>query len=134
MGLLCNQTLLIFFCFAIKVKFLHIFARIITTYPSARPIAAAMAIKRFPDCTYTITGGIRSVLPYIHEFKSYAKGRWLGRELLEVLTKEFGAHPSSYWKAAIKGGHVRINNAVVQENYIFRNSDELLHRTHRQGR
>jgi tRNA pseudouridine32 synthase len=90
-----------------------------------------MATRRFQDCTYSIVGGIRSVLPYVHEFKSYAKGRWLGRELLEVLVKEFGAHPQSYWKTAIKHGHVRVNNRVVAENYKFRNSDELLHRTHR---
>ncbi len=74
---------------------------------------------------------VRSVVPYIHEFKTFAKGRWLGCELLAVLCKEFGAQPCSYWEEAIACGNVRINGKIVPLNYIFRNSDALLHRTHR---
>lgn len=80
---------------------------------------------------YHVADGTRRVLPYVHTFTSFAKGRWLGRPLLEVLSKEFGAHPVEYWKNAIKLGHVRINNKVVDESYVFRNSDQLIHRTHR---
>ena len=74
---------------------------------------------------------IRKVIPYIQEFETYAKGRWLGRSLVEVLTKEFGGHPEVYWKTAIKNGHVRINGKVTKEEYKLKNSDKLLHRTHR---
>jgi tRNA pseudouridine synthase 9 len=73
----------------------------------------------------------RYVKPYIQEFVTFAKGRWLGRELIEVLTREFGGHPFSYWKNAIKNGFVRVNNNKVDEKYRFKNSDALLHRTHR---
>ena len=31
---------------------------------------------------------IRHVIPYIQEFNTFAKGRWIGRELLEVLTRK----------------------------------------------
>ena len=80
---------------------------------------------------YIITDGVRYVKPYVHEFKTFAKGRWLGRELLEVLLKEFGSHPRSYWEEAIRVGNVRVNGNAVLPNYIFKNSDSLLHRTHR---
>lgn len=36
-----------------------------------------------------------------------------------------------YWDNAIRCGHVRINNNVVTNSYVIRNSDALLHRTHR---
>lgn len=74
---------------------------------------------------------IRQVKPYIQEFKTFAKGRWLGRDIIEVLTREFGGHPKEYWLNAVEKGHVRINNEIVPFNYKFRNSDVFLHRTHR---
>lgn len=76
---------------------------------------------------------IRHVRPYVQVFKTFAKGRWIGREIIEVLTREFGGHPEAYWKNAIHKGHVQINGKTVNENYRFKNSDSFLHRTHRYG-
>jgi len=73
----------------------------------------------------------RHVRPYVQDFKTFAKGRWIGREVLEVVCREFGAHPPSYWRSALRGGHVRVNGDKVAPEYRFRNSDSLLHRTHR---
>ena len=73
----------------------------------------------------------RYVKPYFQEFKTFAKGRWIGREVLEVFCREFGAHPPSYWKNAIRNGQVRINKDIIGADYRFKNSDALLHRTHR---
>lgn len=33
--------------------------------------------------------GLRKVYPYFHTFTSYVKGRWLGRTVWDVFTKEF---------------------------------------------
>ena len=89
----------------------------------------------FVKAEYIITNDganiIRSVKPYIQEFKTFAKGRWLGREVIEVLTREFGGHPKEYWLNAVEKGHVRINNEIVPFDYKFKNSDVFLHRTHR---
>jgi hypothetical protein len=74
---------------------------------------------------------IREVKPYIQEFNTFAKGRWLGRELIEVLSTEFGAHPLDYWKNAIGYGFIRINDKKTYEHYRFQNSDKLGHRAHR---
>ncbi len=74
---------------------------------------------------------IRHVKPYVQVHSTFAKGRWIGRELLEVLTREFGGHPLSYWQNAVVKGHVQVNRQIVPGNYKFKNSDAFLHRVHR---
>jgi tRNA pseudouridine synthase 9 len=83
------------------------------------------------EASYSIANGVRSVIPYVHEFTTYAKGRWIGREIIEVLTREFGGHPREYWENAIERGHVRVNNEMIPQTYRFKNNDAFLHRTHR---
>jgi hypothetical protein len=41
--------------------------------------------------------GLRKVKPYFFEYKSYAKGRWLGRKLLEVFSTEFRDRSADYY-------------------------------------
>ena len=74
---------------------------------------------------------IRYVKPYFQDFRTHAKGRWIGREIVEVFCREFGAHPKQYWTNAISNGQVKINGQIVGEDYRFRNSDLMVHRTHR---
>lgn len=87
------------------------------------------------QCEYIISSDsgryVRHVKPYFQEFRTFSKGRWIGREVLEVFCREFGAHPPSYWINALRNGQVRINNSIVSANYKFKNSDALLHRAHR---
>jgi hypothetical protein len=85
----------------------------------------------YSEADYVVADGMRSVIPYVHNFTTFAKARWIGREIIDVLTREFGGHPVEYWKNAIKFGHVRINGQSVSETYRFKNSDAMLHRTHR---
>jgi hypothetical protein len=85
----------------------------------------------YSEAEYSCSDGIRSVIPYVHEFTTHAKGRWVGREIIEVLTREFGGHPKEYWDNAITRGHVRINDKIVADQYRFKNNDAMLHRTHR---
>jgi 23S rRNA-/tRNA-specific pseudouridylate synthase len=93
--------------------------------------ASSKRTNPYLESEYSCSDGIRSVVPYVHEFTTFAKGRWLGREIIEVLTREFGGHPREYWDNAILRGHVRINNKIVLDTYRFKNSDAMLHRTHR---
>lgn len=74
---------------------------------------------------------VRHVTPYIQEFKTFAKGRWLGRELLEVLSAEFGGHTKEYWNQSVANGFVTVNSQEVAPNYKIKNSDGILHRSHR---
>ena len=38
---------------------------------------------------YEVKGQLRYVKPYTHEFKAFAKRRWIGCKLLDVFNKEF---------------------------------------------
>jgi hypothetical protein len=96
------------------------------------------SVEPLPEYEVTIredaTGNreeIRRVKPMIQSFETFAKGRWIGREMIDVLTKEFGGYSPEYWNMAFQLGNIRINGHPVPRNYIFRNSDRFLHRTHR---
>ena len=86
--------------------------------------------------TVFYTGGgeipmLRNVRPYVHRFRTHAKGRWLGRTLLEIHASEFGAQPHRYYEAAIDNGCITVNGAEVGTDYILRNGDVIEHATHR---
>jgi 23S rRNA-/tRNA-specific pseudouridylate synthase len=80
---------------------------------------------------YEMKDGLRRVIPYVFQYVTHAKGRWLNRQLQEVLSTEFGAHPSSYWAQCIAGGLVTVNDNVVDATYLLRNGDKVRHMTHR---
>lgn len=46
---------------------------------------------------YYFEDGMRKVKPYYFEYKSFAKGRWLGRPLLEVFSSEFRDRSIDYY-------------------------------------
>ena len=73
------------------------------------------------EAVYEIRNGVRYVKPYIHEYTTHAKGRWIHRNILDVLSKEFGAYPQSYWSKAIQNGNVLVNGNAVTEEYQFKN-------------
>ena len=74
---------------------------------------------------------IRHVKPYLHTYNTFAKGRWLGRRLLEVFCREFGGYSADYWVNALKLGFVRVNGALVTGDYELKNGDRVSHVTHR---
>ena len=74
---------------------------------------------------------IRCVEPYAFDYATFAKGRWLKRSLIDVMTKEFGGYEESYWMRAISNGLVTVNGKPTTPVYIIQNSDRIVHRTHR---
>ena len=69
--------------------------------------------KRAEDVYRITSDGLRHVVPYVYEFKTNAKGRWLDRTLIEVFTTEFAAYPEGYYHEAILSGRITINNETV---------------------
>ncbi|KAI3385908.1 hypothetical protein SNEBB_002827, partial [Seison nebaliae] len=81
---------------------------------------------------YVIKRNLRFVIPYYHEWKTYAKERWFGRTLLDIYTNEFSrATANTNVKEAIDEGRIRINNQIVQSNYLIKNNDLITYTTHR---
>ncbi|KAG0225722.1 hypothetical protein BGW42_004122 [Actinomortierella wolfii] len=49
------------------------------------------------NAEYFFEHGLRKVKPYFYRYQTYAKGRWLGRELIEVMRTEFQDRDAKYY-------------------------------------
>ncbi|KAJ3361726.1 hypothetical protein GGF32_007050 [Allomyces javanicus] len=75
--------------------------------------------------------GLRRVTPYYYLYKTHAKQRWLGMELLAVFDKEFQDRQPGYYKKAIESGAIQVNHQTVPTTYLLKNNDLITHRNHR---
>eukprot|EP01127_Copromyxa_protea_P014829 TRINITY_DN4190_c0_g1_i2.p1 TRINITY_DN4190_c0_g1~~TRINITY_DN4190_c0_g1_i2.p1 ORF type:complete len:305 (-),score=53.26 TRINITY_DN4190_c0_g1_i2:399-1313(-) len=64
------------------------------------------------ETTHVVQGGLRCIVPYPYTFKVFAKERWIGKKLLEVLLEEFKANDEAYYNKAIQYGLVYIEQGV----------------------
>lgn len=79
---------------------------------------------------YQTDGVLQRVYPYQHRFTAYAKGRWLGRSILEVYQKEFRHRPAEYFAQAIQKGDIQVNQQTVSADYVIQNQDIVTHMHH----
>ena len=77
------------------------------------------------------TPGLRRLPPYWHEYKTRAKTRWYGRQILEVFTTEFRDRTKEYYIWAIHHGLCTVNGHAVTPTYQIQNNDFLVNRVHR---
>ncbi|KAJ2082200.1 DRAP deaminase [Coemansia sp. RSA 988] len=75
--------------------------------------------------------GLQRVRPYYHQFATHAKGRWIGRTIFDVFTKEFRDRNTEYYERAIESGLIEINGKKVNKNNVVRNGDLVTHYIHR---
>ncbi|KAG0739602.1 hypothetical protein G6F57_005864 [Rhizopus arrhizus] len=80
---------------------------------------------------YYFENELRKVKPYYFEYKSFAKGRWLDRTLLEVFASEFRDRNEDYYRYAIERGLLTINDKPVTLDTIVKTSDVIGHKIHR---
>ncbi|KAI8987191.1 DRAP deaminase [Pilobolus umbonatus] len=80
---------------------------------------------------YYFEDGLRKVKPYYFEYKSFAKGRWLNRSLLEVFSTEFRDRNEAYYKYAIEKGLLTINDQKVTVDTLIKTQDVIGHKIHR---
>lgn len=52
--------------------------------------------------SYDVTAGLRCVKPYYFMFKTHAKGRWVGRKVLDVFSEEFQSETREYYVSNTK--------------------------------
>ncbi|CAG8607977.1 3120_t:CDS:2 [Cetraspora pellucida] len=75
--------------------------------------------------------GLRKVTPYYYEHRTFAKGRWLGRKILDIFSTEFRDRSREYYTYAIEEGLITINTKKVTPETIVKNQDLIGHRLHR---
>ncbi|KAK7472266.1 hypothetical protein VKT23_000387 [Stygiomarasmius scandens] len=75
--------------------------------------------------------GLKKIPPYWYPYTTYAKERWLGRELLEVVSTEFRDRSMEYYRYALESGVTTINGKVATPNQIVQNGDRMENVVHR---
>ncbi|KAI8332255.1 DRAP deaminase [Chlamydoabsidia padenii] len=88
-------------------------------------------VDDLPQAEYYFEHGLRKVKPYYFVYQAYAKGRWLGRSILEVFTQEFRDRNEQYYKYAIEKGLIMLNGKKVEQDTVIQNSDVIGHKIHR---
>lgn len=83
--------------------------------PQKRNPGVSFSQEHFNETSYYFEGGLRKVYPYYFDFKTYCKGRWIGKSLLEVFESEFRAESIDYYKTAAKEGRIRLNDVPVED-------------------
>ncbi|KAF5379857.1 hypothetical protein D9757_007244 [Collybiopsis confluens] len=75
--------------------------------------------------------GLKKIPPYWYPYTTYAKERWLGRELLEVVSTEFRDRSIEYYRYALESGVTTINGQVAKPDHIIQNGDRMENVVHR---
>ncbi|KAJ3784549.1 pseudouridine synthase [Lentinula aff. detonsa] len=75
--------------------------------------------------------GLKKIPPYWYPYTTYAKERWIGRELLEVVSTEFRDRSMEYYRYALESGVTTINGQVASPNHIIQNGDRMENVVHR---
>ncbi|XP_062296482.1 RNA pseudouridylate synthase domain-containing protein 2 [Scomber scombrus] len=100
--------------------------------PQKRNPGVSFSHEHFNETSYYFEGGLRKVQPYYFDFKTYCKGRWIGKSLLEVFKSEFRAESIEYYQRAAKEGRIRLNETPVEDlSVVLRNNDHMRNTVHR---
>ncbi|KAG9312337.1 pseudouridine synthase [Chiua virens] len=76
-------------------------------------------------------GGLKKMPPYWYPYTTMAKERWLGREILEIVSTEFRDRSMEYYRYALESGVTTINGKVAKPDTIVRNGDRIENVVHR---
>ena len=86
--------------------------------------------------------GLKRIAPYWHPYRTFAKERWLNREILELVSTEFRDRSAEYYvrfllsklllsdafafqRFALESGVTTINGKVAPPGTIVRNGDRI---------
>lgn len=83
------------------------------------------------DSTYYIEDGLRKVYPYPYLYQSYAKRRWIGRRLKDVLKQEFRDISDEQLQLRFHLKRVLVNGEVAKFDHVIRNNDFICNFIHR---
>ncbi|KAF9462388.1 pseudouridine synthase [Collybia nuda] len=75
--------------------------------------------------------GLKKIPPYWYPYTTMAKLRWLGRELLEVVSTEFRDRSMEYYRYALQSGVTTINGKIAKPDTIINNGDRIENIVHR---
>ncbi|KAF8340950.1 tRNA-pseudouridine synthase [Amanita rubescens] len=89
------------------------------------------AMHNDPSIILKETPGLRKVPPYWYPYTTMAKMRWLGREILEVVSTEFRDRSMEYYRYALESGVTTINGRIAKPDTVIRDGDRIENVVHR---
>ncbi|KAL1412961.1 hypothetical protein Q8F55_000710 [Vanrija albida] len=91
-------------------------------------LAKKARLEMYPNGMHPM---LRYCTPYWWPYKTFAKQRWLGRRLLEVVATEFRDRSVDYYRHALECGVTRVNGVPAYPDYIVRDGDRIDNTVHR---
>lgn len=82
------------------------------------------------ETTYYLQNGLRKVYPYYFNFKTFVKGRWIGKKVLDIYSQEFKQAADDHMEA-IASGSITVNGKPASPDTVLRDGMVLAHRCHR---
>ncbi|KIJ52562.1 hypothetical protein M422DRAFT_58697 [Sphaerobolus stellatus SS14] len=74
---------------------------------------------------------LKRVAPYWAPLRTMAKGRWINREILELISTEFRDRSIEYYRFALEAGVTSINGKIAKPGTIIKNGDCIQNIVHR---
>ncbi|XP_061897603.1 RNA pseudouridylate synthase domain-containing protein 2 [Entelurus aequoreus] len=100
--------------------------------PQKRNPGVSFCQAHFDETSHYFEDGLRKVRPYFFDFKTYCKGRWIGKSLMEVFEREFRTESIEYYQKAAKEGRIRLNETPVEDlSVVLKNNDYMRNTVHR---
>ncbi|KAJ3549471.1 hypothetical protein NMY22_g869 [Coprinellus aureogranulatus] len=75
--------------------------------------------------------GLKKIAPYWYPYTTMTKMRWIGRELLEVVSTEFRDRSMEYYRYALESGVTTVNGQIASPTTILRDGDRIENVVHR---
>ncbi|KDR75600.1 hypothetical protein GALMADRAFT_121723 [Galerina marginata CBS 339.88] len=75
--------------------------------------------------------GLKKIPPYWYPYTTMTKLRWIGRELLEVVSTEFRDRSMEYYRYALESGVTTVNGKIAKPDTILQNGDRVENVVHR---
>lgn len=108
-------------------QFRHVLARFLTVAMSDGVVPDE---PRSPPSSQKDVG-LKKLAPYWYPYTTMAKERWLGREILEIVSTEFRDRSMEYYRYALESGVTTINGKVAKPDTVVRNGDRIENVVHR---
>lgn len=83
------------------------------------------------DSTYYVRDKLRCVYPYQYLYQAYAKRRWIGRKLKDVLKEEFRDISEEQLKSRFDLQRILVNGDPADYHHVLRDNDFVSNRNHR---
>ncbi|KAF8161363.1 tRNA-pseudouridine synthase [Crassisporium funariophilum] len=84
-----------------------------------------------PQQLPTVSHGLKKIPPYWYPYTTMTKMRWIGRELLEVVSTEFRDRSMEYYRYALESGVTTVNGRIAKPDTILRDGDRVENVVHR---